>query len=74
MKLREREGKLLIDVEEVFEFKCLIDIVIWVILVFFIFLDVIFISKLGLFELIGVVEIGFSDYELICGFFNKVVK
>lgn len=73
LKPREREGKLLIDVEEVLELKCLIDIVTRVTLTSSTLLDVILTSKPGLFESTGVAEMGFSDHELIYGFFNKAV-
>lgn len=74
LKPREREGKLLIDVEEVLELKCLIDIFTRVTLTSSTLLDVILTSKPGLFESTGVAEMGFSDHELIYGFFNKAVK
>ena len=56
------------------ELKCLIDIVTRVTLTSSILLDVILTSKPGLFESTGVAEMGFSDHELIYGFFNKAVK
>lgn len=60
--------------EEVLELKCLIDIVTRVTLTSSTLLDVILTSKPGLFESTGVAEMGFSDHELIYGFFNKAVK
>lgn len=60
--------------EEVLELKCLIDIATRVTLTSSTLLDVILTSKPGLFESTGVAEMGFSDHELIYGFFNKAVK
>ena len=60
--------------EEVLELKCLIDIATRVTLTSSTPLDVILTSKPGLFESTGVAEMGFSDHELIYGFFNKAVK
>ena len=74
LKPNEREGKLLTDLEEVFELTCLIDQATRVTTTSSTLLDVILTNTPDLFKSAGVAEMGLSDHKLVYTFVNKVVK
>lgn len=73
MDINKREGKLFIDLEESFNFFCLINCFIRIINVLFMLIDVLFINRFDYFIKLGMFDLEISDYCLIYGILNEKI-
>ena len=74
LKPNEREGKMLTDLEQVFDLTCLIDRATRVTTTSWTLLDVILTNAPDLLMSSGVAELGLSDHKAIYSLLNKEVK
>ncbi|CAB4042704.1 Hypothetical predicted protein, partial [Paramuricea clavata] len=74
LKLNSREGKILQDIEDIFDFTCLIQEPTRITPTTSTLLDVILTNKADMFDHSGVIDLGLSDHTLIYGFLKPKVK
>ena len=69
-----REVKLLCNIEDIFEFTCLIEEPTRITPATSMLLDVILTSKIGMFDQLGVIDLGLRNHAMIYGFLKSKVK
>ena len=74
LKPNSREGKILQDIEDIFDFTCLIQEPTQITPTTSTLLDVILTNKADMFDHSGVIDLGLSDHAMIYGFLKPKVK